>query len=334
MLGFNLQLKDRYNFAFHIQDLIAFDWSLNSGKYPDLFKIKEANTQELFYIMNPQEDFFGIYDCYFLAKQIFNTIDVTVGRQKIFYGDYHIFGSSNCGNTGRWRWDALKISYKKDKHFVDVFVGGTKIYDPEKISIPFTETEFWGGGIYAHCDFPKIGNIEPFYAYKTAGSTDYINTLSFNLHWLGVRLFNEDFHSFVFDVLGTYQFGNYGSKGISAYGVFAKIGYKFKSLPATPVLSIRESYASGGKTSDNKIFTFEPAFGASDRFYGWMNITTWSNLDDREIVLVLFPKKDFWIEIKYNMFYIPENENFKLLTNLKLKPGKNYLGNELNILKY
>ncbi|MGQ9844428.1 MAG: alginate export family protein, partial [Spirochaetota bacterium] len=199
------------------------------------------------------------------------------------------------------------------------------------MTFPFTETEFGGGGIYAHYDLPEMFNIERFYAYKTAGSADFIHTLSFNRHGSGAQLFNEDFHSFVFDVVGTYQFGNNDSKGIIAYGLFAKVGYKFKSILATPLLSIRESYASGGKSSDNKIRTFEPAFGAGDKFYDWMNITSWSNLDDREIVLEPFPKKDFGIEIKYNMFYIPANENFKLLTNLKLKPAKNHLGDELNI---
>ena len=54
-----------------------------------------------------------------------------------------------------------------------------------------------------------------------------------------------------------------------------------------------------------KFYTFEPAYGAQDKYYGWMNITTWTNLDDREIVLELFPVKNMWVEIKYNRFYIP-----------------------------
>jgi len=331
ILGFNTNIKERYKFAFHLQDSRAFGWSLNNSQNPDLYKIKKTGTQEPYYIMNPQEEFFEIYDGYAEVKNIFSTIDIKAGRQKIFYGDYHILGPGDWGNTGRWTWDALKISYKKGKHFIDIFGGGTKIHDPEKISIPFTNTEFWGGGMYAHYEIPKIFYIEPFYAYKTAGSANYINTLDFNRQWIGTRIFNEDFHSHVFDFLAVYQFGNEASKPISAYGIFAKWGYTFKFLPTQPTLSLRESYASGGKSTDNKARTFEPAFGAGDKFYGWMNITSWSNIDDREIVLELFPKKDLWIEIKYNMFFIPVNENYKLLGNLKLKNNKHHLGDEFNV---
>ena len=84
-------------------------------------------------------------------------------------------------------------------------------------------------------------NIEPFYAYKTEGSADYINTLEFSRNWTGIRIFNNDFHHFVFDLTAVKEFGSENGKKIDAYGWFAKAGYQFHNIPAKPIISIRES---------------------------------------------------------------------------------------------
>ncbi len=319
----------------HLQDSRAFGWSLRNSEYPDLFKIHKSGTSEPYYVMNPNEEFFEIYDASIEYKQLFKNFYAKLGRQKLFYGDNHIFGPGEWGNTGRWTWDALKLSYRKGENFIDVFAGGTKIHDPEQISIPFTNTEFWGGGMYSHLNIPHIMNIEPFYAYKSEGSADYINTLEISRNWAGIRIFNNDFHRIVFDGTAVREFGNESGRTINAYGYFAKIGYQFSSIFSKPIISLRESYATGGKKSDAIIHTFDPAYGANDKYYGWMNITSWSNLDDREIVLELFPVKEMWVEMKYNWFYIPVPDDATLLNTMKLESGKHHLGNELDLfIKY
>jgi hypothetical protein len=328
--GLTLKPTEKLALAFHMQDSRAFGWSLRNSLYPDLFKIRNAGTQTPYYTMNPNEEFFEIYDAFVEYNQLLKDLSVKVGRQKIFYGDSRIFGPGEWGNTGRWTWDALKVSYKKGENFIDGFAGGTKIHDPERMSIPFTRTEFWGGGIYSHINIPKALSVEPFYSYKTEGSADYMSTLRFKRNWMGIRIFNNDFYHFVFDLTAVKEFGQESDKTINAYGWFAKLGYQFQNIPAKPIISIRESYASGGKKSDSGVRTFEPAYGAQDKFYGWMNITTWSNLDDREIVLELFPVKDMWIELKYNRFNIPVPDDVTLLSTMKLEPGKHHLGDEFD----
>jgi hypothetical protein len=142
---------------------------------------------------------------------------------------------------------------------------------------------------------------------------------------------NENIYNFIFDATFAYQLGSENDKKINACGIFGKFGYQFSFLKWNPVLSIRETYASGGRKTDNIVRTFDPAFGASDKYYGWMNIMKWSNLDDREIVLELHPKKGYWIEIKYNWFFVPVPDDVVLLKNLKLIPGEKHLGDEFNI---
>lgn len=259
-----------------------------------------------------------------------DSLRIKAGRQKINFGDKRIFGPGEWGNTGNWTWDAIKFSYSKNKNFISLFMGGTKIHDPKKISIPFTNTEFWGGGIYAHYYLNDIINIEPFYAYKTAGSADYINTLNFHRHWTGLRLFQPDYHSFVYDFTIVKEFGHENNRQIDAYAYIAQIGYQFKSVFSKPKLSLRRSYASGG-TKENKIKTFDPIYGSRDSYYGRMNIVNWSNISDNEIVLEIFPLKKMSIEISYNNFQIPSPDNVTLLKTIQLKSGEHYLGDELDI---
>jgi len=318
-------------FEFHMQDSRAFEWSLRNSSYPDLFKIGKTGTEYPFYIMNPNEAFFEIHDASIEYKNVLENLDIKFGRQKIFFGDHRIFGPGEWGNTGRWTWDALLLSYTKGKNFIDVFAGGTKINDPEKITIPFTNTEFWGGGVYAHYELRNFIKVEPFYAMKTEGSAEYANTLNFNRHWIGTRFFNNDFHFVVFDFTAAKEFGKKSGKKINAYGIVAKAGYQFHFIPSKPILSLRESYASGGKKTDNKILTFEPAFGSRDSYYGRINITKWSNLDDREIDLELFPSKDMWVQLAYNWFYIPVPDDVTLLNTIKLETDKLHLGNEMDL---
>ncbi len=329
--GFTLTPKPQLKISLHLQDSRAFGWSLRYSRYPDLFKIKEPGTEAPSYTMNPQEQFFEINDAFIQYADLFGNVTLKIGRQKIFYGDNHIFGPGQWGNTGRWTWDAIKFSWRKGEHFVDVFGGGTKVHDPVKIAAPFFKTEFFGGGLYARISMPDLVNIEPFYAHKSEGSADYIKLQSINRNWVGARLVNEKIKGFLVDATYTHQFGTDNNRNISAHGYFVKIGYQFKLLPAKPLISLRRTYASGGKKDDPRIRTFEPAYGASDKYYGWMNIVSWSNLDDREIVLELYPVKGFWIEIKYNRYILPVPEDKVILGNLIILPGKNHLGDEFNI---
>ncbi|MGM0504469.1 MAG: alginate export family protein [Bacteroidota bacterium] len=320
-----------FNIAAHLQDSRAFGWSLRNAVYPDLFKVRKKNTETPYYIRNPNEEFFEIHDFYIEYCNIFNKISVKAGRQKIFYGDKRIFGPGEWGNTGRWTWDALKISYQNDNHYIDIFGGGTKIHNPEIGSIPFTQTEFLGGGLYAHFRFKNIISIEPFYALKKPGSANYINKLNFTRNWAGLRIYKNNIRNFMYDLSFSKEFGNENGLPIDAFGIVIKVGYQFDFIPTKPILAIRESYASGSNYTDSKIKTFEPVYGSRDSYYGRMNITSWSNLDDKELILFLFPVKNMKIEFNYHWLYIPETVNAILLGTLKLQDGKHHLGNEFNI---
>lgn len=151
------------------------------------------------------------------------------------------------------------------------------------------------------------------------------------LYLAGVRYINNDFYNFVLDATMARQSGQDCGKTVRAYGIFAKLGYRLDHLWGAPLLSLRETYATGGKTSEGVIQNFDPAFGANDRYYGRMNIVRWSNLDNREVMLEMWPIPEIKVELNFNWYYIPEPDDVVFLGNLKLQEGEHHLGNEWNI---
>ncbi len=328
--------KARFTASVHLQDSRAFGWSLGQNEYPGLFRYHNGTDNVHYYTMNPQEEFFEIYDLFVEYRDLLKNLSVKIGRQKIFFGDYRMIEPSLWGNTGRWNWDAVRISYRKNDEFIDVFAGGTKINDPLKISIPFTGTEFWGGGAYAHKRVTPWLEAEPFYAFKTEGSADYISTLDINRNWIGIRLLSPENHKLIYDLLFTREFGREAGKKISARGYSLKTGYRFENFPASPELGISYNYASGGMKDDEVIQAFDPAYGARARFYGWMGIISWTNLSNPQISLKLKTAGNRMLaELKYHFFFIPEPENYAVLNTMRIKKGRHHLGNEADLfLRY
>lgn len=331
ILGLYYRPQKDVAFSFHLQDSRAFGWSLRNSVLPDAFKIKKSGTMNPYYIMNTNEVFYEIYDFNINFTNVLKNTSIKLGRQKIMESDYRIYGPGDWGNAGRWTWDALKITYNSDNFSLDGWLGGTRINYPGRTTFPFVFNEFFGGGAYGIYKMNKDFTFEPYIARKQQGNADYIKDQSINRDWVGMRIAHNNFHNIISEINYVREFGREIGKTISAYGLFAKAGYTFEIQKNKFILSLRYSYASGGNKTDEDVHTFDPVYGAQDKYYGWMNLVKWSNLDDREIVLEAYKGNNLWIEMKYNQYRIPSPENALINGTLKLKPGNDYLGEEFNI---
>ena len=65
--------------------------------------------------------------------------------------------------------------------------------------------------------------------------------------------------------------------------------------------------------------------------HGWMNLVKWSNLNDKEFMIELFPLNGMQVELKYNRFIIPQPEGTMINGNLELLPGEKHLGNKIDL---
>lgn len=270
--GTTLQYNQKITLSAHLQDSRAFGWSLRNEKEPDAFKIHPENNTDSYYIMNPQEEFFEIFDASIRIDSIFQWVSVIAGRQKIAYGDYRVFGPGSWGNTGRWTWDAIRIMADKDKWSGGIWLGGTKINDPKRTYLPFTHTEYFGGGAHGNIHLARFLNADFYLAHKHQGSAEYIRDQHINRNWVGFRLFNPESRLWQYELNSTYEFGKENSERINAYGFSLKLGYQFSEVAWKPCLTIRYTYASGNNLETENEEKFDPVFGAADRYYGWMNL--------------------------------------------------------------
>jgi len=328
--GTTIKYNNKITFSAHLQDSRAIGWSLNNAKEPDAFKIHMENSIEPYYTMNPHEEFFEIYDASIRIDSILKSISIIAGRQKIAYTDYRIFGPGSWGNTGRWTWDAIRIVVNKENWSGGIWVGGTKIHDPVKTYLPFTNTEYTGGGIHSKTHLTDYMNADVYMAHKRQGSADYIKNKSISRNWFGFRFYNPADRSLKYEISSTLEYGKENDSRIKALGLFFKLGYQLNQIIWHPCLTLRYTYASGNSPQTNYNENFDPVFGAGDRYYGWMNLVKWSNLDDREFMIELFPLDGMQIELKYNRLVIPQPEGVMINGNLELLPGKQHLGNEID----
>ena len=331
IVGTTIKYNNKITFSAHLQDSRAIGWSLNNAKEPDAFKIHPQNHSEPYYIMNPHEEFFEIYDASITIDSIFKNLSIIAGRQKIAYTDYRIFGPGSWGNTGRWTWDAVRVAVNKEKWSGGIWVGGTKIHDPKKTYMPFTHTEYSGGGMHGNLKVTGFLNADIYLVHKHQGSADYIRDKKISRNWTGFRIYNPESLEWQYEISSTYEWGQESNSAIHAFGHFLKFGYQFNQFAWQPNLTFRYTYASGNNPETGQNELFDPAFGAGDRYYGWMNLVKWSNLDDREFMLELFPMDGMQIELKYNRLIIPQPEGEMINGNLELLPGKQHLGNEIDL---
>lgn len=329
--GPTLRFGNHVSLSVHMQDSRAFGWSLGHRNEPDAFKKHPAECMEPCYIMNPQEEFFELYDACLSLENIFNLITIKAGRQKIAFGDYRVFGPGSWGNTGRWTWDAIRITLDRHAYALNIWYGGTKIHDPLNTHFLFTHTEFNGGGLHFQLQTGTSPGTSFYVAHKNQGSADYIRDKRINRNWIGFRLYQPEQSDVRYEASLTWQFGKENNIRLNASGLFITAGYKFSRSPWKPVLSLRYTRASGDHPETVQNELFDPVFGASDRYYGWMNLVRWCNLDDQEIMLELFPLERMRIELKYNQFRIPEPEGLVLRGSIGLPSGKNHLGDELDL---
>jgi hypothetical protein len=116
---------------------------------------------------------------------------------------------------------------------------------------------------------------------------------------------------------------------VDACGYHAEAGYTFAGLK----LGAGYTYASGEKSATtDKTEKFDAVFGASDMYYGRMNLMSWSNLIDREIFAEMKLPGKIRLKAEYHDFAMAEStDKWRKYAN---KPGNDEtaLGEEFDLV--
>jgi len=313
-------LLGRFRFGFDYrptQNIHLAVWMQHSEVWDLALKEEDFYKNNFKREHNPYEDSFELYDTYVEIDEIFSQpLSIKLGRQVIAYGDMRIFGPGQWGNTGRWIWDAGKLSYKFKGGFLDAFYGKTQLHDPNVFSLDHCHG-FESFAVYSHFKIPdRLSGVvfEPFFMTKDNDRDVYKDENNrigeLNSYYTGVRIYRKDFKGFDGDFTFIMQDGDYSHDDIDAYGYHFLLAYNFKHVFFKPRLSVEYSYASGDSDpKDGKHDTFDGAFGARDKMYGRMNLFHWMNLKDVQVNLEIRPKKWLYFKTEYHQFRLAEKED-------------------------
>ena len=234
-------------------------------------------------------------------------LGVKVGRQLLQYGDEHVLGPGEWGNSGRYTWDAVKAVWDDEPVALDVFFARRLEYDPHGFDDTYFDFRLLGA--YARIkDLPLT--LDAFWTYKydehrrTVGESGQPGDE--HRHTLG--LYADGVAAERLDYGGTIacQFGDFGPDDIRAYGFNARTGYTF-DLPWQPRLGGEVTYASGDSSpTDGRHETFDGVFGAVAKYYGRMNLFAWENLEDYQAGLSVKPVKGLKVSLDHHFFRLAE----------------------------
>jgi len=322
--GFTCRLSENFLLSAGVQDARVYDPGLPDEVFYDAVWGHQNS---------PFEDYMEPYNTYLQFENVFGSkLQIKAGRQVFSYGDYRILGPAEWGNSVMYLWDAVVISYKKDKDFMDFFWGAHVLHDPERISWSHGHS-FYGAGVYSHFEFLRGVKVEPFLIFKyedhetfmgESGVGDYFSSFP------GIRVAGSLPWNFFYDFTWVWQSGEYGADDVEAWGAQGQFGKRFPAVFLTPAPSVQYSYASGdGNSHDGVRKRFEGVFGARDRVYGRMNLFNWSNLKDLQLNLDFDPFKSVHVKAEFHRFWLAEAKDGWSLNSKEYRDPTGMSGDEV-----
>ncbi len=325
--GLDYKPSEKIHLALWLQDSECWDMALpDSAFYNGKLEMED----------NPNKDQWELWETYLeVTRPADLPLAIKVGRQRIYYGDKKIFGPGEWGNTGRWMWDAAKLSYAFQGGFVDTYYGRTMVHEPVEFSLNHRHSyeSFGVYGQYVADGFYALG-FEPFFMSKRDDHESYTGedggTGNLDSYYGGLRIFKQDLHGFDGSLTYVRQFGHYASDDIRAYGYHGLLAYNVKHVGMKPRVSAEYSFASGdADPGDGRHETFDGAFGARDTMYGRMNLFHWMNLQDAQINLEIRPRDWFYLKAEFHKFRLAEEKDAWYLNAAQYRDKTGSSGDEV-----
>jgi hypothetical protein len=255
---------------------------------------------------HPFRDPLDVNEAYIEGRPI-KPISIKIGRQTISFRDRRIFGPGDWGNTGRYAWDAARLTLTTQYLESNGIVGRFILHQPNQW--PNQPAE--GPTAYACYNSLKAlpFQCDLFYVYKddqrgiTRGEKSTGNLAA---HSAGVWLKHE-LGSWDYAATFAGQIGRHGSDKIRALGVMFSAGRKFNG-PGLPYIQLQYIRGSGDKNpADGVNHTFDGIFGGADTdLYGWMNLFFWKNINEYRINWTFNPGKILSVRGEYHYFRLDQ----------------------------
>ena len=287
------------------------------------------------------------------------SVNATVGRQTLAYGDERLIGIGEWNNFTK-TFDAAKLHYEKGKFSVDLFAS-TVVYI---LNDSFDYSDFFNGskthrnqvfsGIYASTtavdpltmdfyalllnqDNPTLGNIVP--GITSPGTSLSIPGTHTSFVTLGTRIKGDPkkLHGLEYEGEFAFQAGQVSDLDLTAFAAHIGGGYNF-DCPWKPRLFAEYNFASGDhNATDGNIQTFQNLFPSNHKFYGYMDLFAWQNLQNLAASFRVKPTKQISLQVDYNAFLLANTNDawYRANGTARVRPitpgAPNYVGSEIDL---
>jgi len=262
-------------------------------------------------------------------------LGITIGRQRLAYGDNRLVADGRWSNFGR-TFDAVKLRYQSDILNADAFFGRVvqikeEVFNDSDSSdnllglyisspiIPFQTTDlyyFFRDKEDAQPDLDPTNRIDPRGAWT--GPAQRIHTIGTRWKSNPKVLGNWDY---TVELAG--QFGDLwalerNAPGLSyrAFAGHASGGYTFSETPWKPRFGLEYNYGSGDSNStDAQSESFQNLYPSNHERLGFMDLFSWRNIHNFRAQLTAKPTKDIDLELSYHAFWLADTNDYWFRSN-------------------
>lgn len=248
-------------------------------------------------------------------------LSLQVGRFKLIYGGYKIFGPNDWHNVGR-SYDGLRFSlegsfYQLDgfltvyNNFLNYRAGAADNLQNYNYINPPADTGFNIYGIYSMFKLNENNKLDIYAYYEWDRSLPNGRNKNMERATLGSR-YNLSINSIDFILEAAYQTGRLyykplnKSMDISSFMVFSTIGYSSQDFQ----ISLNADISSGGNPSKQDNYRlFDNPYSTKHNFQGYMDFFT--KLSDPSFITGVFGLQDYFLKLNYK----PKDSKFSAELN-------------------
>ena len=253
------------------------------------------------------ENPFDVREIFIEFKKILDTpLGIKAGRQRIAYADQLVWGPGDWSNSGKFTYDAIKLSWEDAYLRLDTIWAKRVLADPECFDSEHDSYE--AGGAYISIKKLPV-YLDIFYVLKHDSTKIYAGeseTNSLALHAVGTRIETKEKDGLFATVTSVAEFGDWGNSDIRSYAYATKAGYRFTE-PINSAIMVSYAVASGDSDPlDNKHETYDPLFQAVHIPFGLMDVVSWKNLHDLAWEFSIKPISGLCLTPSYHIFKLDE----------------------------
>lgn len=252
-------------------------------------------------------------------------VTLKVGRQELAYGDQRLIGPLDWSNIGRV-FDAVKVHYVHEGSWIDGFVSRPVV--PEADGVDGVNPDNWFWGVYSSTrDLIPLQETQLYFLGNNAnaGSPTSVSQPLFPLstpqdvYTVGLRMASlpGKLRGWNYGLELAGQFGNFAETAVSprldqqAFAAHVEGGYTFEKCSLKPQVSIGYNYSTGDSNPlDDKHQTFNNLFPTNHKYYGFMDLFSWQNMQNPYVGLSVKPAKGLVLTLDYQLFWLANTADY------------------------